>query len=104
MIIFDLRDYIVPRFAIEEYGLKGNELLVYSFLFTYTDEGKSRVFCTTEDFEEATNISRQSLFNVLGSLRQKGLIKIEKFILFNREHFGYSVKTPKNYKESENGK
>ena len=104
MIIFDLRDYIVPRFAIKEYKLKGNELLVYSFLFTYTDEGKSRVFCTTEDFEEATNISRQSLFNVLGSLRQKGLIKIEKFILFNREHFGYSVKTPKNYKESENGK
>lgn len=104
MTVLDPRDYLVPRFAIEEYGLKGNELLVYSFLYTYTDEGKSRICCTTEDFEEATNISERSVFRVLDSLKQKGLIKNEKFILYGREHFGYSVKTPKNYKEFENGK
>ena len=104
MTVLDPRDYLVPRFAIEEYGLKGNELLVYSFLFTYTDEGKSRICCTTEDFEEATNISERSVFRVLDSLKQKGLIKNEKFILYDREHFGYSVKTPKNYKEVESGK
>lgn len=98
MTIFDCYEFVVPRFAVEEYGLKGNELLVYSYLFTCTERGKGRIFCSPEDFKEAANISRESVFNVLDSLKQKGLIKREKFIIFNREHFGYSVKTPKNYK------
>lgn len=80
MCTFKRENYIVvPGFAITELKLSGNELLCFSIIYGFCQDGES-VFCGSLGYlSSALNITRQNSQNVLKRLIDKDLIvKIEK--------------------------
>lgn len=80
MCSFTNRNYInIPGFAITELGLSGNELIAFSIIYGFCQDGSSVFSGSLGYLSTAMNITRQNVSSVLKRLAGKGLIeKIEK--------------------------
>ena len=66
---------LMPGFTITRLGLTGNERLLYSLIWGFTKDGESEFTGSINYMAEWLNLSRRSVFNILNSLENKGLIE-----------------------------
>lgn len=72
---------VIPSRFIKELGLKGNELLVFSLIYGFSQDGES-LFCGSIRFlQDTLNLSRETVRTVLKNLVEANLIiKIDKTV------------------------
>lgn len=72
---------VIQGFAIKDLNLSGNELICYSIIYGFTQDGESKFSGGLSYIAEALNISKNSAKSVLERLISKGLIvKIDRVI------------------------
>lgn len=70
----------IPGWAVCELGLKGNELLIYSIIFGFSQEENQTFRGSLRYLMDWTNSSKVTVIKILKSLLKKDLIgKIERF-------------------------
>lgn len=84
----------VPGFAIVRHGLSGNELLLYSLIYGFSQDGDSDFRGSLSYIAEALNVSRNTAKNVLDSLIGKGLIKKNETYINGVKFCHYSTQVP----------
>lgn len=71
---------LIPGWAVCDLGLKGNELLIYSIIYGFSQEENQTFRGSLRYLMDWTNSTKKSVLNILKSLVGKGLIKkIERF-------------------------
>ena len=65
---------IIPGFAIAQYHLSGNELIAYSLIYGFTQDGESEFFGSHAYVAAALGITRDNARNVILRLIDKGLV------------------------------
>lgn len=71
----------IPGWAVTRLGLKGNELLVYSIIYGFSQDGETRFTGGLQYLGDWTNSTKQSCIKCLKSLVEKGyIIKHEKIV------------------------
>lgn len=71
----------IPGWAVTRLGLKGNELLVYSIIYGFSQDGETRFTGGLQYLSDWTNSTKQSCIKCLKSLVEKGyIIKHEKIV------------------------
>lgn len=71
----------IPGWAVTRLGLKGNELLIYSAIYGFSQDGETRFTGSLQYFADWTNSTKQSCIKCLKSLVEKGyIIKHEKIV------------------------
>lgn len=71
----------LPGWAVTRLGLKGNELLVYSIIYGFSQDGETRFTGSLQYLADWTNSTKQSCIKCLKSLAEKGYItKYEKIV------------------------
>lgn len=71
----------IPGWAVTRLGLKGNELLVYSIIYGFSQDGVTRFTGGLQYLADWTNSTKQSCIKCLKSLAEKGYItKYEKIV------------------------
>ena len=71
----------IPGWAVTRLGLKGNELLVYSIIYGFSQDGETRFTGSLQYLADWTNSTKQSCIKCLKSLAEKGYItKYEKIV------------------------
>lgn len=71
----------IPGWAVTRLGLKGNELLVYSIIYGFSQDGETRFTGSLQYLADWTNSTKQSCIKCLKSLAEKGYItKYEKVV------------------------
>lgn len=72
---------VIQGWMINELKLNGNELLLYSIIYGFSQDGESCFQGSSNYIAETLNISKQSVFTLLKKLIEKKLIiKIDKII------------------------
>ena len=64
----------IPGWAVTRLGLKGNELLVYSIIYGFSQDGETRFTGSLQYLADWTNSTKQSCIKCLKSLVEKGYI------------------------------
>lgn len=84
----DVKDYTINLYALQEHGIGGTELLVYSFLYSYTFEyldeeidpcahaGDIYIEMDLHDFVKVTGCSVQDVRNALEILNQDRWVQV----------------------------
>lgn len=73
---FKIDNYItIPGFAIVELGLSGNELICYSLINGFTQDGETEFNGSLNYISSALNVTRQNAKRILDRLLQQGLIE-----------------------------
>ena len=89
--IFKIDNHIIiPGFAIVELGLSGNELLCYSLIYGFTQDGETEFFGSLSYVASALNITRQNAKKVIDRLISRGLLE-KKEIYFSGCKFCHFV-------------
>ena len=71
----------IPGWAVTRLGLKGNELLIYSAIYGFSQDGETRFTGSLQYLADWTNSTKQSCIKCLKSLAEKGYItKYEKIV------------------------
>lgn len=71
---------LIPGWAVCELGLKGNELLIYSIIFGFSQEENQTFRGSLRYLMDWTALSKPAVITILKTLVKKGLIKkIERF-------------------------
>lgn len=71
----------IPGWAVTRLGLKGNELLVYSIIYGFSQDGETRFTGGLQYLADWTNSTKQNCIKCLKSLVEKGyIIKHEKIV------------------------
>lgn len=76
---------------INDLGLKGNELIVYALIYEFSRATGLGFFGSVEYMMAWTNTSKKTIYNVLDSLLEKGLIIKGEAEYLGREHSYYGV-------------
>lgn len=72
---------VVPIRFLKVLGLKGNELLVFSLIYGFSQDGESVFMGSIKYIQETLNLSRETVRTVLNSLvKAKLIVKIDKEI------------------------
>lgn len=72
---FSVENYItIPGFAIVEHGLSGNELICYSLVWGFTQDGETEFYGSLRYIASAMNITKGSAYRILNGLIDKGLV------------------------------
>lgn len=88
---FTADNYImVPGFAIVELGLSANELLCYSLIYGFTQDGESEFFGSLTYIASALNVTKQNAKNIIDRLLKRGLLE-KKEIYFSGVKFCHYV-------------
>lgn len=66
---------LIQGWMINELKLSGNELLVYSIIYGFSQDGESSFQGSSNYIAECLNISQRSVFTILQKLVEKDLIK-----------------------------
>lgn len=66
---------VIPAFAVNELGLKGNELLMFSIVFGFSQDGESWFTGTRAYLAEWCGCSKVTVTKTLSSLCERGLLK-----------------------------
>lgn len=84
----DVKDYTINLYALQEHGIGGVELLVYSFLYTYAFEywdkeidpcapaGEIYIEMDLHDFVKVTGCSVQDVRNAIEILNQDRYVRV----------------------------
>lgn len=67
--------YVVQGWMVSELGLKGNELAVYAIIYGFSQNGEEWFSGSINYLSSWTNLSKQSIINVLKSLVKQGLVE-----------------------------
>lgn len=71
----------IPGWAVTRLGLKGNELLVYSIIYGFSQDGETRFTGSLQYLADWTNSTKQGCIKCLKELAKKGFIrKYEKVV------------------------
>lgn len=95
MVTIDDNAYLlIPAFARKDYGLRGNELLVFSLVYGFSQDGLSRFTGSIAYVMEWVGIGRRTAIGILNNLCQKGLLR--KFVRYDdaRLRCDYSAVLP----------
>lgn len=71
------KGFEVRRFMTVDMGLSGNNLVVYAFLWSETDNGEKRYTDGYTRISEAAGVSVPTVYNVLGKLKERGVIRYD---------------------------
>lgn len=80
----------VPGFAIVELGLSANELLCYSLIYGFTQDGETEFYGSLNYVASALNITKQNAKKVIDRLLERGLLE-KKEIYFSGVKFCHYV-------------
>lgn len=73
---FDIRNYIhVPGFAIVELGLSGNELLCFSLIYGFSQDGETEFVGSLNYMASALNVTRQNAKKIIDRLIERGIVE-----------------------------
>ena len=71
----------IQYWMVSKLNLKGNELLLYAIIYGFSQDGNSVFSGSSSYLESWLNTSKQTVFNTLKSLVEKGLIiKMDKIV------------------------
>lgn len=71
---------LIPGWAVCDYGLKGNELLIYSIIYGFSQEENQTFRGSLRYLMDWTSLGKTAVIAILKKLVEKGLIKkIERF-------------------------
>ena len=92
----------VPGFAVVRLGLSGNELLCYSLIYGFTQDGETEFSGSLSYIASALNVTRQNAKKILDRLIEQGLI-IKKEIYLSGVKFCHYVASSNGVAESATG-
>lgn len=94
--VFKIDNHItVPGFAIVELQLSGNELLCYSLIYGFTQDGETEFYGSLNYVASALNITKQNAKKVIDRLLVRGLLE-KKEIYFSGCKFCHYVANRKS--------
>jgi hypothetical protein len=83
-------DYIViQEWMISELGLKGNELLIYALIYSFSRDGESEFIGSINYIEKWVGVARNTVKNILKILVEKELISKRDFSKNNVRYCAY---------------
>lgn len=77
---------------IRELKLKGNELILYALIHGFSQDGTSYFYGSLKYLQEQTNLSKESVLNILQKLTASGLLikkDTDKISIFDKEKKSY---------------
>lgn len=94
MCEFKRENYIlVPGFAIVDHGLSGNELLCYSLVYGFSQDGETEFKGSLSYIASALNVTRQNAKKILDRLIEKGLIEKRELVFSGVKFCSYIAET-----------
>lgn len=108
--VFKVDNHItVPGFAVVEHKLSGNDLLCYSLIYGFTQDGETEFYGSLTYVASALNITKQNAKKVIDRLLERQLL-IKKEIYFSGVKFCHYVanrhgvaETATGYYQNSNG-
>lgn len=89
---FMTRKYtIVPEWASKNLKLSGNELMLFSYIYGFSQDEGSCCYSTSKEISDLLCISKRSVFNILESLINKNLIVRVELNISGLKAVGYRV-------------
>ena len=73
-MIDDKDSIYIAGWMINKLDLKGSELLIYAIIYGFSQDGESMFTASSQYLADWTNTTKRSVFNVLKSLTERGLI------------------------------
>lgn len=84
--------YTIESWMTEEYGLKGNELLLYALIYNFSKFGGQQAwYGSLSMIEKITGMTKRTAMNAYKSLEQKGMIKKEEVYINNVKTCKYTA-------------
>lgn len=83
---------VIQTFMIRELKLKGNELILYALIHGFSQDGTSYFYGSLKYLQEQTNLSKESVLNILQKLTASGLLikkDTDKISIFDKEKKSY---------------
>lgn len=83
---------VIQTFMIRELKLKGNELILYALIHGFSQDGTSYFYGSLKYLQEQTNLSKESVLNILQKLTAAGLLikkDTDKISIFDKEKKSY---------------
>lgn len=94
---FKINNYItVPGFAVVELGLSGNELLCYSLIHGFTQDGDSEFNGSLHYISTALNVTRQNAKKIIDRLVARGLVEKREIYYSGVKFCHYLAIVPNN--------
>ena len=89
---FMTRKYtVVPEWASKNLKLSGNELMLFSYIYGFSQDEGSCCYSSSKEISDLLCISRRSVFNILESLTNKNLIVRVELNINGVKAVGYRV-------------
>lgn len=82
---------LIPLWASKNLGLKGNELMVFSYIYGFSQDGRSYCFTPMKEICELLNITPKTIFNCIKSLTEKNLLQKLDLDFSNINSSGYKI-------------
>ncbi len=86
------RYIVIPIRFIAELGLKGNELMIYSMIYGFSQDGESKFQGSASYIAQTLGMTRRTVFNVLNKLVEDGRIVKHEKVVNGVTFYDYSVK------------
>jgi len=86
----------VPGFAVVELGLSGNELLCYSLILGFTQDGESEFYGSLNYVSSALNVTRQNAKKIIDRLIARGFIEKREIFYSGVKFCHYIARVPNN--------
>lgn len=79
----------IPLWVNEYLGLNGNELILFSYIYGFSQDDCSYCYSGITEITNTMHISRRNVFNLINSLLEKGLIIKEETEVYGKTMIGY---------------
>lgn len=79
----------IPLWVNEYLGLNGNELILFSYIYGFSQDDCSYCYSGITEITNTMHISRRNVFNLINSLLEKGLIIKEETKVYGKTMIGY---------------
>lgn len=83
---------VIQAFMVQELNLKGNELILYALIHGFSQDGTSYFYGSLKYLQEQTNLSKESVLNILQKLTANGLLikkDTKQLAVFDKEKKSY---------------
>lgn len=85
---------VVQPWMIQDYNLKGNELLVYALIWGFSQDEQSCFYGSVSYIMDYFNLSKNTVLSVLGGLEEKGLLRKWSELVNGRSTNRYAALRP----------
>ena len=82
---------LVPLWSSKDLGLKGNELMLFSYIYGFSQDGRSYCFTPMKEICELLNITPKTVLNCIKSLTEKNLLQKLDLSFSNTSDSGYKI-------------